>query len=142
MNQKITLQQTIPFLLGLLLVGAFVLLILNLSNPLAIQSVPDLSGNRPGATTAESFDYEQAANISAMRWQAMAEFYEAQGMLTRDNFDYEQAAENSAYRWNAMAEAYEKMGLLNDRMDPGDVMAYRWTAMGRAYERMGLLNDK
>jgi hypothetical protein len=142
MNQKITLQQTIPLLLGLLLVGAILLLVLNLGNPPVIQMAPDLSSNQPAATTEESFDYEQAANISAMRWQAMGRFYEAQGLLTRDDFDYEQAAELMAYRWNAMAKAYEKMGLLNDRMDPGDLMAYRWLAMARAYERMGLLNDK
>ena len=142
MNQKFTSQQTIPLLLGLLLVGAIVLLVLNLSNPPAIQMAPDLSGNRPAVTTEESFDYDQAADISAMRWQAMGKFYQAQGLLTRDDFDYEQAAELTAYRWNAMAEAYEKMGLLNDRMDPSDLMAYRWLAMAKAYERMGLLNNK
>ena len=142
MNQKFTAQQTIPLLLGLLLVGAIVLLVLNLGNPPAIQMAPDLSGNRPAATTEETFDYEQAADVSAMRWQVMGKFYKAQGLLTRDDFDYEQADELMAYRWNAMAEAYEKMGLLNERMDPSDLMAYRWLAMARAYERMGRLNDK
>lgn len=142
MNQKLTLQQTIPLLLGLLLIGVVVFLILNLNNPPAIQMAPDLSSNRPAATTEEYFDYEQAADISAMRWQEMAKFYEGQGLLTRDNFDYEQAAEIMAYRWNAMAESYEKMSLPNDRIDPNDLMAYRWQAMARAYEEMGLLNDK
>jgi hypothetical protein len=142
MNQKISLQQTIPLLLGLLLIGLVVILILNLNNPSAIQIAPDLSGNRPAATTEESFNYEQAAATSAMRWQAMAKFYEAQGLLTRDNFDYEQAAEIMAYRWNAMAEAYENKNLPNDSIDPNDLMAYRWQAMARAYEEMGLPDDK
>jgi hypothetical protein len=51
--------------------------------------------------------YEHDAGISAMRWQAMGEFYEKQGLLTRDNFDYEKAADLSAARWQAMAEFYK-----------------------------------
>lgn len=32
---------------------------------------------------AVAFDYEAAAELSALRWQAMAEFYETNGLLTR-----------------------------------------------------------
>ena len=139
MNQKITLQQMIPILLVLLLVGVFTVLL--------VQNV-DLSVSLPffarpaGDIQAEAFDYETAADVSTMRWQAMARFYEQQGLLTRDNFNYAQAADQMAYRWQAMADWYANAGLLNDRLDPGDVMAYRWTAMARAYEQWGMLNDK
>jgi hypothetical protein len=56
--------------------------------------------------------YEHDAEISAMRWQAMGEFYEKQGLLTRDSFDYDKAADLSAARWQAMAEFYKDSELL------------------------------
>lgn len=168
MNQRMTLQQMFPLLLALLLVAVGIVA-LNLDNTPAIQLGSDLLSDQAAVVNVEAFDYERAADISAMRWQAMAEayekagllnermdagdvsatrwqamgrFYEEQGLLTRDAFDYAQAADDLAYRWNAMGEAYEKAGLLNDRLDPGDVAAYRWEAMAKAYERAGLLNDK
>ena len=141
MNQKVSLQQMIPVLFVLLLIGAFgVLFVLNV-NPPAFPRFSALADNPAGAVEADVFDYAQAAEVSALRWQAMARFYEQQGRLTRDNFDYEQAADNLAYRWQAMADWYENAGLLNKGMDPGDVMAYRWLAMARAYEQWGMLND-
>lgn len=142
MNQKVTSRNMIPLLFGLLLLGVIGLLALSFGNSPAIQLSPDLSSNQAIATNAEAFDYEEAADISASRWGAMARFYEEQGLLTRDNFDYEQAAEDMAYRWQAMAEAYGRHGLLNYRDNPDDVMAYRWNAMARAYEKAGLLNDQ
>ena len=51
-----------------------------------------------GLLTRENFDYEQAADLSAARWQAMAKFYAEQGMLTRAELDYAQAADHSAAR--------------------------------------------
>jgi len=141
MNAKNTLQHTIPYVLGLLLIAAIGLLAQNFVNLPALQLAPALSGNRAAAAADEPFDSERAAEISTMRWEAMGRFYEAQGMLTRDNFDYAQAADNLAYRWQAMAAGYERLGLLNDRMAAGDVMAYRWEAVARGYERLGLLND-
>ena len=52
--------------------------------------------------------YEHDAEISAMRWQAMANYYEDNDLLTRDDFDYEAAANNSAFRWQAMADYYAR----------------------------------
>ena len=52
--------------------------------------------------------YEHDAEISAMRWQAMANYYEDSDLLTRDDFDYEAAANNSAFRWQAMADYYAR----------------------------------
>ncbi len=112
MNQKVTFHQMIPFVLLLLFVGIVALFVLNLSNLQTIQVIPGVSNNQ---VAAEAFDYEQAADVSAQRWQAMGEFYEAQGLLTRDDFDYEQAADVMAYRWQAMGRAYERMGMLNER---------------------------
>jgi hypothetical protein len=83
------------------------------------------------------FNYEQAAEITAYRWQAMARAYEEHGLLN----DAQDPGEISAYRWNAMAAAYEKLGLLNNDTSPGDLMAYRWLAMARSYEKNDLLNE-
>lgn len=145
MNQKVSLQQMIPLLFGLMLAGAIMLLVLNFGSPPAVRLAPDLAGDQTAATVTEDFDYEQAADISAMRWQAMARFYEAQWLLTRDDFDYEQAAEYMAFRWQAMAKFYEKQGLLTrddfDYEQAAENMAFRWLEMAKAYERMGLLND-
>jgi len=140
MNQKVGLQQTFTALLALLVVGAIALLVVNGGNLAAIPVALNLSLGEADVAPAEAFDYARAADVSAMRWEAMASYYEAQGLLTRDAFDYEQAAENVAYRWNAMAEAYRRNGLLDYRSNPDDVMAYRWNAMGEAYKSHGLLN--
>lgn len=137
MNQRMTLQQMFPILLALLLVAVGIVA-LNLDNAPAIQLGSDLLSDQAAVVNVEAFDYERAADISAMRWQAMAAAYERAGLLN-DRMD---AGDVSAARWQAMGEAYEKAGLLNDRLDPGDVAAYRWEAMARAYERAGLLNDK
>lgn len=146
MNEKFSYEQTIPLVIGLLLVVAIALLTLNLGDLPAIRLAPALSDNLSAAASDEVFDYERAADISAMRWQAMASFYDAQGLLTRDDFDYEQAAENSAYRWQAMAHFYQAQDLLTrddfDYAQAAENSAYRWQAMAGAYERMGLLNDK
>lgn len=135
MNQKVSLQQMIPLLFVLLLLGGVSLLARSLNNLPAIRMGLESSSDQ---AAVEAFDYERAADISAMRWQAMAAAYERAGLLN-DRMD---AGDVSAARWQAMGEAYEKAGLLNDRLDPGDVAAYRWEAMARAYERAGLLNDK
>lgn len=137
MNQKVSFQQMIPLLFVLLIVGTVALLIVNLNSAPAIQVAPVISDNQ-----AELFDYEQAANVSAQRWLAMAKFYEEEGLLTRSTFDYQQAADVKAFRWQAMAKEYERLGLLNFSNNPDDAMAYRWQAMAEAYERMGLLNEQ
>jgi hypothetical protein len=103
-------------LLAALLVGAVAILAVHLStSPAPRFTLPAVAVDAGAAASADTFDYERAADISVMRWQAMAHFYEEQGLLTRDDFDYEAAADNSTYRWEAMARAYERMGMLNDR---------------------------
>ena len=138
MNQKVSLQQIIPLLLVLLLIGAIGLLSQRVISPPAIETVFDLSRSRTVTTNDQLFDSEQAADISAARWQAMGRFYEEQGMLTRDDFDYAQAADVSAARWQAMAKFYADQGLLTrDNFDyekAADVSAARWQAMGKFYE--------
>jgi hypothetical protein len=90
------------------------------------------------AEESAEFDYEQAADNMAYRWQAMAEGYKRLGLLNyADNPD-----DVIAFRWRAMADGYERLGLLNDDMDPGDVSAFRWLAIARGYESLGLLNEK
>lgn len=138
MNQRFTLNQMLPYVALLLLISIFAVLVVQQVNPLSITLFSDTGA---GEGRRQAFDYEQAADVSAARWQAMARFYEQAGLLTKDNFDYAQAAENMAIRWVAMAEAYERMGLLNEEMDPGEIMGYRWLAMARAYEKWGMLND-
>ncbi len=112
MNPKVTFHQVIPFVFLLLFVGIVAMFVLNLSNLQTIQAIPNVSNNQ---IAADAFDYEQAADVSAQRWLAMAKFYEAEGLLTREDFDYEQAADVMAYRWQAMGRAYERMGMLNER---------------------------
>jgi uncharacterized lipoprotein YajG len=89
MNQKVSLQQIVPILLALLLLGTLGLLSQSITVPPAIPAISELSGSRAGTSSVKAFDAEQAANISAARWLAMARFYEEQGLLTRDNFNYE-----------------------------------------------------
>ena len=141
MNQKVSLQQIFPVLLVLLLIGAVGLLSQGVIDPPAIQAISELSSSR----TEQVFDYEQAADLSAARWQAMGEFYEEQGMLTRDNFDYGKAADLSAARWQAMGEYYEEQGMLTrdnfDYEEAADLSAARWQAMGEFYEKQGMLNE-
>lgn len=140
-NQKVNFPHVAPmmFILLLALLGVTLLILNNLPAPV-------FEGNWETSAGLEAFDYERAADISAQRWQAMAHYYEAQGLLTRDAFDYEQAAENSAYRWQAMARYYDEHGLLTrdafDYEQAAENSAYRWQAMARAYERMGLLNER
>jgi hypothetical protein len=84
-----------------------------------------------------AFDYEQAADVMAYRWNAMAQEYKRLGLLNyKTNPD-----DVIAYRWNAMAQEYKRLGLLNSRTHPDDVLAYRWLAMAKFYERNGLLNE-
>ena len=88
--------------------------------------------------------------VSAYRWQAMADFYEKNGLLRSDALDYEQAANNMAARWIAMAEYYKAHGMLTraeslvpvtgftaDKLltdyDAGEASAYRWRAMAQYY---------
>ena len=142
MNQKTKLRRMTPLLFALLLAGMIVLLNLNLRQLARVQIAPELTGSQDSVGSGEATDNRNAADVSATRWQAMARFYEEQGLLTRDPFDYEHASDHLAFRWQAMAEAYQRHGLLNYSSNPDDVMAFRWLAMARAYERAGMLNDQ
>jgi putative heme degradation protein len=126
---------TLMFGFGVILISLFLLTAFR----------PEVKSVAPAAKISADHvpDAVDAADLSAARWQAMAEFYEEQGMLTRDNFDYEQAAENSAARWQAMAEFYEEQGMLTrdnfDYEQAADLSATRWQAMAEFYEEQGLL---
>jgi Spy/CpxP family protein refolding chaperone len=91
----------------------------------------------------DSAAYERDADISALRWQAMAAYYEKNGLLTRDGFDYAAAEAALDYRWQAMAAYYEQHGLLTrddfDYAASEAALDYRWQAMADYYEQHGLL---
>ncbi|MFQ5433727.1 MAG: hypothetical protein ACE5FD_02525 [Anaerolineae bacterium] len=64
-----------------------------------------------GSLARDNFDYEQAAENMAFRWQAMAAGYEKAGLLN-DSMD---AGDVKAFRWLAIARGYENLGLLNNK---------------------------
>ena len=68
------------------------------------------------SASAQAFDPSEAEQAQVVRWQAMAEFYQANNMLNV-RFDYEEAAAIQAQRWQAMAEFYQAHGLLNAPFD-------------------------
>ena len=70
------------------------------------------SPNASASLDEAAFDYAQAADNQAARWQAMAQFYADNDMLN-DRFDYEQAADVHAARWQAMARYYVQHDLVN-----------------------------
>ena len=82
-----------------------------------------------------SFDYEAAADQTAFRWQAMARFYERNGLLN-SRTDPDDAL---TFRWKAMAEFYRDNGLLKERTEPDDALRYRWQAMADFYRDHNLL---
>lgn len=141
MKQKITLHQMIPLVFLLLLVGVILLFFLNFNHPVTSSSIFNSPGNMDSAASGDAFDDKHAAEIFAMRWQAMAQFYKAQGLLTRDDFDYEQATDLMAYRWEAMARAYQRMGLLNYKTSittgqPGVVWVWNYVKGGVVDKRI------
>lgn len=144
MNQRMSVQQIIPLLIALVAVAVFALVAPHIIQPPAVGIASVFAPERAVETDVEAVDSAHAADLSAARWQAMARYYEAQGLLTRDPFDYEQAAENQAARWLAMGQFYKDRGLLTrddfDYEQAADTTAFRWQAMGKAYENLGLLN--
>ena len=95
------------------------------------------------AKTSQSVGQDNASGhvaiISAMRWQAMADFYKDSELSIRDSFDYERAADVSAARWQGMADFYADSELsIRDSFDyerVADVSAARWQAMAVYYTR-------
>jgi len=144
MNKNLNLQQTAAILLALVLVTAIGILVLNTINPGDIQFSPSLPVGQVRSVDVSGFDYERAADLSAYRWQAMAQFYKDHGLLTRDDFDYVKSANVLAYRWRAMAQFYKDHDMLTrfDDDAAADNMAFRWLAMARYYEKHGLLNER
>lgn len=140
MNQRVNTQQIVPMLFVVLLLASLGLVVRFVGRDTTVLIAARPPAKSIAQPSIDAFGAAEAAELSAARWQAMAEFYEENGMLTRDSFDYVQAAELSAHRWQAMARFYEENGLLNNKMNPGELSAYRWNAMARAYERMSLLN--
>lgn len=137
MTKKTAVQIFTPLLVVVVLATALI----SISRPAPDIQIDSLL-SRP--SVVRPFDYEAAANLSAYRWQAMANFYEDNGLLTRDDFDYEAASNLSAYRWQAMANFYKDNGLLTrenfDYEAAANLSAYRWQAMASYYEKHGLLN--
>lgn len=92
-----------------------------------------------------------AADISAFRWTAMAEFYASNSeLLGTANVALTalDAADISAFRWAAMAEFYavnnELLGTANvdlTTFDAADISAFRWAAMAEYYAVQNELMD-
>jgi hypothetical protein len=101
------------FGLGVILISLFLLASCRAGEKAKAATLPE-AARSVSSFDIEPFDHEQAADHSAARWQAMAQFYADHDMLN-DRFDYEQAADNFAARWQAMGRFYEKNGLLNTR---------------------------
>lgn len=59
----------------------------------AVLLIGDRSGGEAATVApvapAAAFDYDEAAQLSAQRWQAMADYYRDNGLLTRDASDAE-----------------------------------------------------
>ena len=145
MNQKVNLQQIVPLLFVVLLFAALGLLVPIVGRGTPVSIAPLSPAKTGDQTSVDAFNAAEGADLLAARWQAMARFYEENGMLTRDPFDYEQAAENQVARWQALARFYEDQGMLTrnpfDYEQAAELSAYRWEAMARFYEENGLLND-
>lgn len=73
-------------------------------------------------------------DISAYRWQAMAEFYAVQPAVS--DLTTLSDGDISAYRWEAMAEFYTVQPAVSDliTLSDGDILAYRWEAMAEFYD--------
>jgi hypothetical protein len=141
MNKNLNLQQMAAMLLALLLVTATGILVLNMINPGAIQFSPSLPVGQVRTGDVAGFDYARAADPSAYRWQAMAQYYKDHGMLTRDDFDYVKSASVLAYRWRAMAGFFKDNDMLTrfDTSAAADNLAYRWRAMAQFYKDHDML---
>lgn len=101
-----------------ILIGSLVLIA-----ALAISGFNGISINRSNTSHEEEtrdLTTLDAAEISAFRWIAMAEFYanqnKSQGAVSGDLTTLN-AADISAYRWNAMARYYQEQALLA-KLDP------------------------
>ncbi len=100
---------------GVILISLFLLASCQPEKIAEAATLPEAAGS-VSASAIAPFDYEQAANNQAARWQAMAQFYADNDMLN-ERFDYEQAADTQTARWQAMALFYEKNELLNTRSE-------------------------
>jgi hypothetical protein len=77
-------------------------------------AVPDFSAGQDSTTLS-------ASDISAHRWQAMANFYSSQAAgipVTGVNLTALSAADISTYRWQALSMFYLKQALAKVRITP------------------------
>jgi hypothetical protein len=97
----------------LLIALAILVLLLAIAAPFG-RDIPTFSAGQN--STALS-----ASDVSAYRWQAMAEFYSSQAGLvpvTGENLATISAADISAYRWQAMAAFYSKQAAPKVKYSP------------------------
>jgi hypothetical protein len=139
MSKKATLQIFTP----LIIIALMAITIFALYKPPTNIDTNSLFRSRSGVQN--TFNSAGAADLSAYRWQAMANFYAENGLLNSRTFDSAAAADLSAYRWRAMANFYADNDLLNSRTfdsaAAADLSAYRWRAMGEFYKENELLNN-
>ena len=95
--------------------------------------------------TVHAQELDQAAIEEAieLRWQAMAEFYESNGMLNT-RFDYEEAVVVQTRRGQSMTDLNETVGMLNSVIDYEEavvVQARRGQAMTAFGDAGGMLNE-
>jgi hypothetical protein len=93
--------------------------------------VPSVLGSTSSLTTLS------AGDVSAYRWQAMADYYTK---LQTGDLTTLSEADASAYRWGAMADYYSKLqaGDLTT-LSAEEVSAYRWKALAEYYSAQGML---
>ena len=97
----------------LLIALAILVLLLAIATPFR-RDIPTFSAGQD--STALS-----ASDVSAYRWQAMAEFYSSQAgviPVTGENVAALSASDISAYRWQAMAAFYSKQAASNVKYGP------------------------
>lgn len=117
MNRKALIAGTL-IVASILLVGAAI-------------GVPSVFGSTSSLTTLSADD------VSAYRWQAMADYYTR---LQSVDLTALSAEDVSAYRWGAMADYYSKSqtGDLTT-LSAEDITDYRWQALVDYYSTHGLI---
>jgi hypothetical protein len=136
-------KATITIITPLIIIALIAITIFALSRPTNEVDINSLFRSRSAVQTP--FNSAAAADLSAYRWQAMANFYKDNDLLNSGTFDSVAAADLSAYRWQAMANFYKDNDLLNsgtfDSAAAADLSAYRWQAMANFYKDNDLLNS-
>jgi hypothetical protein len=109
-------KATITIITPLIIIALIAITIFALSRPTNEVDINSLFRSRSAVQTP--FNSAAAADLSAYRWQAMANFYKDNDLLNSGTFDSAAAADLSAYRWQAMANFYEVPQAMETAVNP------------------------